>query len=101
MQTFCQLYNSRRMTQELIDDLVDYLKSLVDNPTGIWQDFNPIYAAVLELHKAADQEYELLCDADLPDFPNPDDYPDLTSEKTVPFSIPVDMPTSLDFPQNF
>ncbi len=97
MITFCQQYNFWRIYQTLIDDYVHQLKGYIDNPTGIWQDYNVIYSALEQLHRLASVNSKLLCPADIPSYPDPDDYTDLVSSKSIIMSIPIDFNSTISF----
>lgn len=69
------------LPQNLIDILKEPLEDEINNPTGIWADFNCLHRAWRSFYRAA--ELKLINDSDVPDEPDPDDYTDTDSEATV------------------
>ena len=62
-------------------DFVDTLTEPLRNPSGIWADYNPACWYHEKLSRMAQQG---LIDANcLPPFPDPADYPDLTSARSA------------------
>ncbi len=61
--------------------LIINISYYIDNPTGVWADFNPVYNGWLTLVNWAREG--ILCFDELPPAPDPADYTDYTSPKTV------------------
>jgi len=61
--------------------MMSSLQEQLDNPTGIWADLNIVYR-MWRLEQLFISQ-GLICAADYPDPPDPDDYPDLVSEATL------------------
>ena len=72
---------SHAMPDNFVELLLDDIRDLVNNPTGVWADFNCVYNIWAE-GKGLVQS-GAVCEEDYPDPPDPSDYPDNTSSATL------------------
>ena len=64
----------------LPQSFINLMKSRLESPTGRWNDYNPDYRHYQVLLDAI--KLGLICESDLPDIPNTDDYNDLDAPRT-------------------
>lgn len=73
--------NNSLLTLELKDLILDFVRTNNASPTGIWRDFQCVHRSWRNLHNFVNAG--LLLEADVPDEPDPLDYPDTSSAATV------------------
>ena len=64
----------------LPDGFIDILKTRVENPKGRWKDFNPDWDSWTYLNHI--RLAKMMCEQDLPNEPELDDYEDFDSDRT-------------------
>lgn len=71
----------KQLTPQLKEIILDFVVTNNSSPTGIWRDFHCVHRSWRNLQLFIDEG--LLSEDDLPDEPNPSDYPDTASEVTL------------------
>lgn len=71
-----------RLPQEWVDITIAELTQRINNPSGVWADFNCLHRGWRIIKKNI-VEGVIYCCEDLPDEPNSSDYPDLDSSSTI------------------
>lgn len=66
---------------EWIEITTNFVRSQNESPTGIWADFNCVYIAYTMLVELAQRG--LICESDLPNKPNPNDYTNLSAPASL------------------
>ena len=74
-------YTKPELTLELKNLILDFVRENNASPTGIWRDFQCVHRSWRNLQSFVDAR--LLDPTDVPDEPNPSDYPDTSSAATV------------------
>lgn len=74
-------YTKSKLNIELKNLILDFVRENNANPTGIWRDFHCVHRSWRNLKNFVDAR--LINPSDLPEEPNPSDYPDMDSEVTL------------------
>ena len=79
----CIINNTNRIPENLVNELLKDIRNRINNPSGIWQDYNCLYNTIIKLKVLTYPDGRaVLCPEDLPELPNIEDYPNLTAQKT-------------------
>ena len=83
VNTFCNCSTAAMTTmpKEWRELMVQQATQIIENPTGVWADFNCVYQIYLSWVWAL--ENRTITEDELPPEPQPEDYPDLNSPQTV------------------
>jgi len=82
LKDLCSSQNRNRLYPSLMTLLLAPINDAIANPTGKWEDFNPLYNAYDVIKFSADtgNGKNTFCPEDVPAEPNPDDYPEINNE---------------------
>ena len=73
--------NNPLLTLELKNLILEFVQTNNASPTGIWRDFQCVHRSWRNLQDFVNAE--LILPEDVPEEPDPSDYPDTTSEATL------------------
>ena len=81
----------RRFPQDLTDLLLAPLNQQINNPSGIWADYNCLYNSRLAVKSQTKEPPGLtfFCQADVPTEPQINDYPDIENPTTIECACPT------------
>jgi len=70
------------MPQWMVDMMLEELNERINNPSGVWADFNCLHRAWRAVRNSIILN-GIFCIDDLPDEPQPEDYPDIEAATTI------------------